>query len=49
MHPIVVIIALLIGANLMGAMGMLVAVPAAGTLKVISKEVVWAVKNAHLL
>lgn len=49
MHPLAVIIALLIGANLMGPVGMLVAVPAAGTLKVISKEVMWAVKNAHLL
>lgn len=49
MHPLGVIIALLIGASLMGPVGMLVAVPAAGTIKVISKEVIWAVKNAHLL
>lgn len=49
MHPIMVIIALLIGANLIGPVGMLVAVPAAGTMKVISNEVRWAVRNAHLL
>ena len=49
MHPIAVIIALLVGGNLMGPVGMLMAVPAAGTLKVISKEIMWAVKNAHLL
>lgn len=49
MHPLAVIIALLIGASLMGPVGMLVAVPAAGTIKVISKEVMWAVRNAHLL
>lgn len=49
MHPILVIIALLIGGSLMGPVGMLVAVPAAGTLKVITKEVMWAVENAHLL
>ncbi|MEE9167292.1 MAG: AI-2E family transporter [Candidatus Neomarinimicrobiota bacterium] len=49
MHPIVVIMALLIGANLMGPLGMLVAVPAAGTIKVITSEIMWAVRNAHLL
>ncbi|MFQ6615861.1 MAG: AI-2E family transporter [Fidelibacterota bacterium] len=49
MHPLVVIIALLIGASFMGPVGMLVAVPAAGIIKVISKEIAWAVKNAHLL
>lgn len=49
MHPIMVIIALLIGGNLMGPVGMLVAVPAAGTIKVILNEVLWAVRNAHLL
>jgi len=48
-HPIMVIIALLIGGNLMGPVGMLVAVPATGTIKVISKEIMWAVRNAHLL
>jgi len=49
MHPIAVMIALLIGANLMGPVGMLMAVPAAGTIKVITKEIMWAIKNAHLL
>ncbi|MCH8069609.1 MAG: AI-2E family transporter [Candidatus Marinimicrobia bacterium] len=48
-HPILVIIALLIGANLMGAIGMLMAVPAAGTIKAVSKEIMWAVRNTHLL
>ena len=48
-HPILVIVALLIGGKLMGAVGMLIAVPAAGTIKVISKEILWAVKNSHLL
>lgn len=49
MHPMLVIIALLVGANVMGAVGMLVAVPAAGIIRVVFKECVWAINNAHLM
>ncbi len=49
LHPIMVMIALLIGGTLMGPMGMLFAVPAAGVLKVIYQEVSFITKNSHLL
>ncbi len=37
LHPVVVIIALLIGASLMGIIGMLLAVPVAAIIKIVSK------------
>lgn len=49
LHPMAVMIALLIGGTLLGPMGMLFAVPAAGILKVIGREVMFVTKNAHLL
>jgi len=49
LHPIMVMIALLIGGTLMGPMGMLFAVPAAGIIKVIGHEISFLTKNAHLL
>jgi len=45
MHPISVIIIVIIGGNLMGAFGMLIAVPAAGILKVTFEQIVWTVKH----
>ncbi len=49
LHPMMVMISLLIGGTLMGPMGMLFAVPAAGILKVIGHEISFVTKNAHLL
>jgi len=49
LHPMAVMIALLIGGTLLGPMGMLFAVPAAGILKVVVHEVRFVTKNAHLL
>ena len=49
LHPIMVMIALLIGGTLIGPMGMLFAVPAAGIIKVIGHEISFVTKNAHLL
>lgn len=49
LHPMMVMIALLIGGTLLGPMGMLFAVPAAGILKVIGHEISFVTKNAHLL
>ncbi|MFQ6605943.1 MAG: AI-2E family transporter [Fidelibacterota bacterium] len=49
LHPILVMIALLIGGTLIGPMGMLFAVPAAGVMKVIFQEVSFITKNSHLL
>lgn len=39
MHPLAIILALLVGAEAMGPVGMLLAVPVAGTIKVIGAEV----------
>ncbi|RMF10577.1 MAG: AI-2E family transporter [Candidatus Neomarinimicrobiota bacterium] len=49
LHPMLVMIALLIGGTLLGPLGMLFAVPAAGVLKVIGQEWSFVSKNAHLL
>ena len=49
LHPIMVMIALLIGGTLMGPLGMLLAIPAAGVLKVIYQEASFITKNSHLL
>lgn len=49
LHPMMVMIALLIGGTLLGPLGMLFAVPAAGILKVVLQEIRFVSKNAHLL
>ncbi len=49
LHPMIVMIALLIGGTILGPLGMLFAVPTAGVLKVIGQEVSFVKKNAHLL
>lgn len=45
MHPISVILIVIIGGNLMGAFGMLIAVPAAGIIKVTFEQILWATKH----
>jgi len=49
LHPILVMIALLIGGTLLGPLGMLFAVPAAGVIKVVGQEISFVSRNAHLL
>ena len=49
LHPMLVMIALLIGGTILGPLGMLFAVPASGVLKVIIKEIVFVRKNAQYL
>ncbi|MBC8402532.1 MAG: AI-2E family transporter, partial [Candidatus Marinimicrobia bacterium] len=49
LHPLMVMIALLIGGTLLGPLGMLLAVPAAGIIKVIGQEIAFVSRNAHLL
>ena len=49
LHPMAVMIVLLIGGTLIGPVGMLFAIPAAGVLKVIIGEVIFISKNSHLL
>jgi predicted PurR-regulated permease PerM len=49
LHPMLVMISLFIGGTVVGPLGMLFAVPTAGVIKVISQEVVFLVRYAHLL
>lgn len=49
LHPMIVMIALIIGGTILGPLGMLFAVPATGVLKVIGQEVTFVRRNAHLL
>ena len=49
LHPMLVMIVLFIGGSVLGPLGMLFAVPAAGFIKVIAQEVVFLVRYAHLL
>jgi len=49
LHPMAVMIVLLIGGTMMGPLGMLFAIPAAGVLKVIISEMIFISKNSHLL
>ncbi len=45
MHPIVIILLILAGGQLMGVIGMLIAVPLATVIKTLSKEIYYALKN----
>lgn len=47
-HPLLVIIVILIGSNLGGILGMLVAVPLFAVAQVILKEVIWSFKHYRL-
>jgi predicted PurR-regulated permease PerM len=44
-----VMIVLFVGGSVLGPLGMLFAVPAAGFIKVIAQEVVFLVRYTHLL
>jgi predicted PurR-regulated permease PerM len=48
LHPVIYILALLIGAHLFGFVGMLVAIPVAAVLKVLVKTAVEAYQNSYL-
>ena len=49
LHPMVVMIVLIIGGTLIGPLGMLFAIPTAGVLKVLLREIIFISKNSHLL
>ena len=49
LHPMLVMISLFVGGIVLGPLGMLFAIPTAGTVKVIAREVVFLVRYAHLL
>ncbi|HDL78845.1 MAG TPA: AI-2E family transporter, partial [Bacteroidetes bacterium] len=48
-HPLLVVVVILIGGQLMGILGMLIAVPAASILIVIVKEIIFGFKNYRIL
>ncbi len=48
MHPLTVIIVVIIGGNIAGAIGMLFAVPLTGIIKVTSSQIIWGLKNYSL-
>ncbi len=45
MHPIIIILLILAGSQLMGIIGMLIAVPLATVIRTLSKEIYYAFKN----
>jgi len=49
LHPMFVIIVVLIGGSAMGALGMLISVPFAAILKVITEELIWGFRNYRYL
>ncbi len=49
LHPMAVMIVLLIGGTLIGPLGMLFAIPTAGVLKVVIREIIFVTNNSHLL
>jgi len=49
LHPMLVMISLFVGGIVLGPLGMLFAIPTAGTVNVIARDVVFLVRYAHLL
>ena len=49
LHPMLVMISLFIGGIILGPLGMLFAIPTAGVIKVITREIIFLVRYAHLL
>lgn len=49
LHPLTIIIVILIGGQLLGLFGMLLAVPTASIIKVTAQEISWGVKNYRIL
>ncbi|HET6567590.1 MAG TPA: AI-2E family transporter [Rhodothermales bacterium] len=48
-HPLVILFVVLIGAQLAGIIGMLVAIPVATTLRVVAQQVIWSLRNYRIL
>ncbi|WP_022834458.1 AI-2E family transporter [Salisaeta longa] len=48
-HPLVILFVVLIGAQLAGIVGMLVAIPLATTVRVVVQQVLWSVRNYRVL
>jgi len=48
-HPLVILFVVLIGAQLAGIIGMLVAIPVATTVRVVAQQVTWSLRNYRIL
>jgi predicted PurR-regulated permease PerM len=48
-HPLVILFVVLIGAQLAGIIGMLVAIPLATTIRVVIEQVLWSLRNYRIL
>ena len=48
-HPLVILFVVLIGAQLAGIVGMLVAIPLATVLRVVAREVFWSIRHYRIL
>jgi predicted PurR-regulated permease PerM len=49
LHPLIIVFAVLIGGQFFGLLGMLLAVPAAGIIKVTSSELYHGIRKFRLL
>ena len=49
LHPLIIVFAVLIGGQFFGVLGMLLAVPAAGIIKVTSSEIYQGVRKFRLI
>jgi predicted PurR-regulated permease PerM len=48
-HPLVILFVVLVGAQLAGIVGMLVAIPLATTVRVVIEQVLWSLRNYRIL
>ena len=48
-HPLVILFVVLIGAQLAGIVGMLIAIPLATTVRVVGEQILWSIRNYRIL
>lgn len=48
-HPMVILFVVLIGAQLAGIVGMLVAIPMATTIRVVAEQIIWSLRNYRIM
>lgn len=48
-HPLVILFVVLIGAELIGIVGMLIAIPVTTTIRVAAQQILWSVRNYRIL
>jgi predicted PurR-regulated permease PerM len=48
-HPLVILFVVLVGAQLGGLIGMLVAIPVTTTIRVVAEQLLWSLRNYRIL